>query len=122
MFGLAFVAFSRPGDAAGLWPLLAARLASLPVLAALAVVTGTGFAIPVSLRRLVVAAGVFDMMANIFVIEAFARGLLTLVSVITALYPATTLILARIVLDERVRREQMVGLAVAAGAVVLVSI
>jgi drug/metabolite transporter (DMT)-like permease len=122
MFGLAFVAFSRPGDAAGLWPLLGARLASLPVLALLVIATGTGFAIPVSVRRLVVVAGLLDMMANIFVIEAFARGLLTLVSVITALYPATTLILARVVLEERVRRDQMVGLGVAAGAVVLVSL
>ena len=62
------------------------------------------------------------MVANILVLEAFTRGLLTLVSVITALYPATTLVLARFVLDERVRGEQMVGLALAAVAVVMVSL
>ena len=122
MFGVAFVAFSRPGDAAGMWPLLGARLSSLPVLAVLVVATGAGLAIPISVRRLVIAAGALDMVANILVLEAFTRGLLTLVSVITALYPATTLVLARFVLDERVRGEQMVGLALAAVAVVMVSL
>jgi uncharacterized membrane protein len=122
MFGLAFVAFSRPGDIAGLWPLLGARLASLPVLAGLVVATGAGVAIPISVRRLTIAAGLLDMAANILVLEAFTRGLLALVSVVTALYPATTLILARLVLDERIRREQMAGLVVAAGAVILISL
>ena len=122
MFGLAFVAFSRPGDIAGLWPLLGARLASLPVLAGLVVATGAGVAIPISVRRLTIAAGLLDMAANILVLEAFTRGLLALVSVVTALYPVTTLILARLVLDERIRREQMAGLVVAAGAVILISL
>jgi drug/metabolite transporter (DMT)-like permease len=122
MFGLAFVAFSRPGDVAGMWPLLGSRLASLPVLAALVVVTGTGVAVPVAARRTVIAAGLLDMLANVLVLEAFTRGLLTLVSVVTALYPATTLILARLVLGERVRREQMAGLAVALVAVILISL
>jgi drug/metabolite transporter (DMT)-like permease len=62
------------------------------------------------------------MVANVLVLEAFSRGLLTIVSVVTALYPATTLILARIVLDERVRRDQVFGLAAAAAAVVLISL
>jgi drug/metabolite transporter (DMT)-like permease len=122
MFGLAFVALSRPGDAAGMWPLLGARIGSLPVLGLLVLVTRTGVTIPADVRRPTVAAGVLDMAANIFVVEAFSRGLLTLVSVVTALYPAVTLLLARVVLDERVRRDQLAGLGVAAVAVVLISL
>ncbi len=54
-------------------------------------------------------------------LEALSRGLLSLVSVITALYPVTTLLLARLVLGERVTGEQAVGLAVALTAIVLIS-
>lgn len=122
LFGLAFVFFSRPGDIAGMWPLLGARLASIPVLGLLVAVSGGGIVVPASARRPTVAAGVLDMVANVLLLEALTRGLLTLVSVVTALYPATTLVLARFVLDERVRRDQMAGLAVAAGAVVLISV
>jgi uncharacterized membrane protein len=121
IFGFAFVAFSRPGDAAGLWPLVGARVGSLPLLAVLVVVTGTGLSIPREARQVTIAAGALDMLANIFVLEAFSRGLLALVSVVTSLYPATTLILAHFVLHERVRRDQMLGLVVAAMAVVLIS-
>ncbi|MEL7206834.1 MAG: EamA family transporter [Actinomycetota bacterium] len=122
LFGLAFVAFSRPGDVAGLWPLLGSRLASLPVFGLLVVVTRTGVAVPDEARRPTAASGVLDMLANVFVLEAFTRGLLTLVSVVTALYPATTLLLARFVLDERIRRDQVAGLALAAVAVIMISL
>lgn len=121
-FGLAFVWFSRPGGVAGLWPLVAARAASLPVLAAMVVATGAGVRIGAGARRATATAGALDMAANVLVIEAFSRGLLTLVSVVTALYPATTLVLARFVLDERIRGEQALGLVAAAGAVVLVAL
>ena len=122
LFGLAFVAFSRPGDAAGLWPLFGARVGSLPILAVLVVVTRTGVSVPPDARRLTAASGLLDMLANVLVIEAFSRGLLALVSVVTSLYPATTLLLARVVLDERLRRDQVVGLAVGAAAVVLIGL
>ncbi len=68
----------------------------------------------------VVAAGLFDSSANIFFTLALRSGSLSVVSVLTALYPLGTIILARIVLRERIAKVQMFGVVLAlAGSAVL---
>ncbi|MET7899706.1 DMT family transporter [Streptomyces mirabilis] len=68
------------------------------------------------------AAGVLDSMANLLFLLAARSGDLTVVAVITALYPANTVLLARSVLGERIRRGQLVGLGTAAVAVSLLAL
>ncbi|MFF7888269.1 EamA family transporter [Streptomyces sp. NPDC020794] len=68
------------------------------------------------------AAGVLDSMANLLFLLAARSGDLTVVAVITALYPAGTVLLARSVLAERIRRGQLVGLGAAAVAVSLLAL
>jgi drug/metabolite transporter (DMT)-like permease len=68
------------------------------------------------------AAGVLDSMANLLFLLAARSGDLTVVAVITALYPAGTVLLARGVLAERIRRGQLVGLGTAAVAVSLLAL
>ncbi|MFJ8027724.1 EamA family transporter [Streptomyces sp. NPDC096311] len=68
------------------------------------------------------AAGVLDSMANLLFLLAARSGDLTVVAVITALYPAGTVLLARSVLAERIRRAQLVGLGTAAVAVSLLAL
>ncbi|MFF3579504.1 EamA family transporter [Streptomyces mirabilis] len=68
------------------------------------------------------AAGVLDSMANLLFLLAARSGDLTVVAVITALYPAGTVLLARSVLGERIRRGQLVGLGTAAVAVGLLAL
>ncbi|MFD8933569.1 EamA family transporter [Streptomyces mirabilis] len=68
------------------------------------------------------AAGVLDSMANLLFLLASRSGDLTVVAVITALYPAGTVLLARGVLAERIRRGQLVGLGTAAVAVSLLAL
>jgi drug/metabolite transporter (DMT)-like permease len=67
-------------------------------------------------------AGVLDSLANFAFLLAVREGELAVVAVITALYPAATLVLARSVLGERVSGAQAAGLGVAAGAVVLLAL
>lgn len=68
----------------------------------------------------VIAAGIFDSSANIFFTLALRSGSLSVVSVLTALYPLGTIILARLILKERIGRVQMVGVLVAlSGSAVL---
>ena len=69
-----------------------------------------------------VAAGVCDSMANLFFVLATRYGLLSLASVLTALYPAFTVLLAVTLLHERTSRVQQAGLALAAVSVVLVTV
>ncbi|MFJ2587696.1 EamA family transporter [Streptomyces sp. NPDC087538] len=68
------------------------------------------------------AAGVLDSMANLMFLLAVRSGDLTVVAVITALYPAGTVLLARGVLAERIHRGQLVGLGTAAVAVGLLAL
>lgn len=61
----------------------------------------------------VVAAGIFDSSANIFFTLALRSGSLSVVSVLTALYPLGTILLARLILKERIARIQMFGVLLA---------
>ena len=61
----------------------------------------------------VIAAGIFDSSANIFFTLALRSGSLSVVSVLTALYPLGTIMLARLILKERIGRVQMIGVLVA---------
>ncbi|MGW0030365.1 EamA family transporter [Streptomyces sp. NPDC003314] len=68
------------------------------------------------------AAGVLDSVANLLFLLAARGGDLAVVAVVTALYPAGTVLLARSVLAERVHRGQLVGLGTAAVAVSLLAL
>ncbi|KDN86536.1 EamA family transporter [Kitasatospora cheerisanensis] len=72
--------------------------------------------------RLAAAAGVLDSMASVLFLLAARSGDLTVVAVITALYPAGTVLLARAVLAERIHRGQLAGLGAAAVAVGLLAL
>ncbi|MFE2204545.1 EamA family transporter [Streptomyces rubiginosohelvolus] len=68
------------------------------------------------------AAGVLDSVANLLFLLAARSGDLAVVAVITALYPAGTVLLARSVLSERIHRGQLIGLGTAAFAVSLLAL
>jgi drug/metabolite transporter (DMT)-like permease len=68
------------------------------------------------------AAGVLDSLANLLFLLAARSGDLTVVAVVTALYPAGTVLLARGVLAERIHRGQLAGLGTAAVAVGLLAL
>jgi drug/metabolite transporter (DMT)-like permease len=67
-------------------------------------------------------AGVLDATSNVLILEAGRRGMLVLVGVIGAMYPASTIVLARAVLGERLQPHQLLGLAVAVVAVVSIAL
>ncbi len=124
--GFLFVALDRAGDDSGFWPLVFGRLASAVVLGGL--VCTVPFArsrvFTDQLRptlRLIGVAALLDLVANSLYLFAVRGGLLSIVSVIASLYPASTVLLANRVLRERVGRTQQVGLAVAALAIALVA-
>jgi drug/metabolite transporter (DMT)-like permease len=121
-FGFIFVAFARTADDSGLWPLVSARAASIPVVAIVVGATRPGRGALRSVIWLVVASGVLDMAANMFYLEASHRGLLSIVAVISSMYPVSTVCLAFGLDHERVSKTQAVGLACAATALALVSL
>ena len=60
--------------------------------------------------------------ASMFALWAFQRGPLTVASVLSAFYPVSTVLLARVVLAERLRRVQLAGVVIAIGAVPLIAV
>ncbi len=120
-FGLFFVALSHTDDGAGTWPLLGARCASVGILGLLALGGRIAPHVPGEVRPQTVAAGALDVTANLFYLLAVREGLLSVVSVLTALYPVSTVVLARIVLRERFIAVQRIGMALALTATILIA-
>jgi drug/metabolite transporter (DMT)-like permease len=69
-----------------------------------------------------IAAGSIGGVANLVFLAATGAGKLAVVAVLTSLYPAVTVLLARGFLDERWRRVQVLGLVASAAAVVLITV
>ncbi|MGN6446951.1 EamA family transporter [Amnibacterium sp.] len=121
-FGLLFVLLSRAAPDTGFWPLLGARAASLTLFAVVALVARRSLVPRAAPPALVVASGVGDMTANLLFVVASRLGLLSIVGVLLALYPAATVLLAMLLLRERLHPVQVAGLAVAGSGVVLIAL
>ena len=115
------MAIDSAGDGVGIWPLVAARTASVSLFAGLGLARFTASGLPRGAAGAAVGCGVLDASANVFYVLALDHGLLSVVSVLTALYPAGTVLLARYVLGERLSTVQRAGLGVAAVAAVLIA-
>jgi drug/metabolite transporter (DMT)-like permease len=120
-FGVYFIFLARAGSDSGMWPVVISRLTSAVLIVPLAMRMHATEAIRGRLLGLCLLGGALDASANLFFLIASRHGFLSLVSVITALYPAATVVLAVTVLHEHTGRAQRIGLALAAGAIVLVT-
>jgi drug/metabolite transporter (DMT)-like permease len=120
-FGLFFVTIDGAGGGAGIWPLVGARVASVSLFAALGAARVTAAAPPRAAFGAALGCGLLDAAANVLYVLALSHGLLSVVSVLAALYPAGTVLLARYVLGERLTGVQRTGLAVAGVAALLIA-
>jgi drug/metabolite transporter (DMT)-like permease len=110
---------SREGDA--LSTLLGARIGSLSALVALAAAQRATVRVPSRSLAPVAAVGLADVGANALFAVASGHGLLALVSVLGSLYPVVTLLLAHVLLHERLTRGQQAGVAIALAGVVAIA-
>jgi drug/metabolite transporter (DMT)-like permease len=120
--GAFLVCLARAGTRSGLWPLLVARATSTAVLSAAAVVTKSGLRLSRAAVLPALACGAIDVLANALYVVAAGAGPLGLVATLASLYPASTVLLARVVLGERLRTVQSLGLACATVAIVLITV
>lgn len=121
-FGAGFACLDRFQPAAELVPLLATQAVSLLPVIALALWTKQSFWPRRSAAWIGFILGPLGVLANACLLWAVQTGLLSVVSVLVALYPAVTVALAAAVLHERIHRAQAVGLGLAAVAVSLISL
>ncbi len=110
---------SRQGDP--LSTLVGARVGSLALLVGLAAVLQAPVSIPRSSIAAVAAVGLADVSANALFAVASTHGLLALVSVLGSLYPVVTVLLAHVLLGERLTRAQRAGVALALGGIAVIA-
>jgi drug/metabolite transporter (DMT)-like permease len=123
MFGLFFVLLDRTSADAGLTPLVTARIASATLVALLALAGRQSLRVSRPALPLVAVSGLGDMTANgLFLLATQADGQLAITGVLASLYPVSTVVLAQVVLRERLVGAQVVGLLTAATAVVLITL
>jgi drug/metabolite transporter (DMT)-like permease len=122
LFGLFFVFLHRTSPDAELSPLVAARLTSVVLIGAATIAGRHSMRIPARVLPLVLLAGIGDVTANALYLVATQHGQLAITGVLASLYPASTVVLAQLMLRERLVRTQAAGLAAATAAVVLVAL
>jgi drug/metabolite transporter (DMT)-like permease len=128
-FGIYFVALKFAGSAGVIWPLATCRMGSLIVCSLLVggmALKARGSGVSIRLTRVVavwaMGAVLLDTSGNLLFIAATRAGRLDVAAVLASLYPASTILLAAWTLHERPTRRQGLGMAVAAAAVVMITI
>ena len=124
-FGLFFLLIRNAGESGEFWPVAAGRIGELAVVLIAAAVLRRSLSPGGAGGRLLLAAagaGAIDVVANICYVAATRTGAFGLAVVLASLYPGFTVLLARVVLGERLRWVQRAGLALAAIGIVLVTV
>ena len=130
-FGLYFVALRMASPAGVLWPLALSRCASVSIAAAGLLILRTRQRsdrsassapwLTRSAAQWAVATTILDTAGNLFYISATRGGRLDIAAVLASLYPASTILLAALILGERLTKRQGVGMVLAAAAVALIT-
>lgn len=119
-FSIFFLALAETEPASGLWPLVVARLVSVPVVSLIALAVSGSLVAAAGNARILLLGGLGEAAANVCAMLAYQRGPLSVAAVLSALFPVSTVILARIVFSERLRLQQWSGVFLAIGAIPLV--
>jgi drug/metabolite transporter (DMT)-like permease len=116
-FGLFVIGLDAGADESATWAVVAARTASVAIAVVAALALSTPLRPPRAVIPMLAGVGLFDTSANIFVAAATTYGAAGIVAVLSALYPVVTIVLAWLVLGERLGPAKRAGGVVAlAGA------
>ena len=118
--GLFLLTLAQTRASAGLWPLVSARCVSVTLVSVVGINCRSSLRMPMRLGALTVAGGLLDMIANSLYMVAAQIGPLSPVVTLSSLYPASTVLLARAILGERLSAWQTAGVVCALIAVILI--
>jgi drug/metabolite transporter (DMT)-like permease len=119
--GLFFTGLNRAGSGTDLWPLAVAELSAVAMVLGLGAVTRQLRLPPPGTRWLSLLTGITAAAGTLSYFLATHHGLLAVTAVITTLYPAGTILLARVLLGERLTAVRITGLCLAAASVSLIA-
>jgi drug/metabolite transporter (DMT)-like permease len=121
-FALLFIGLDRAGSGSGLWPVAAAAAGELAAALVAAVAVRSFRLCGGRARLLAVITGVAGAAGTILFFFATHQGLLAVTAVLTSLYPAVTILLARVMLGERLTALRLAGLGLAGVCVSLIAV
>ena len=121
-FALFYIVIDQVSQDSVLWPLVSGRIVT--TLSLLSFVSATSQWSKPALHHLPVIAfsGIFDTAGNVFFVLAAQAGRLDIASVISSLYPAITVLLAWVILKERLIKQQWLGVVAAMIALALIAL
>ena len=120
-FGLFFIGLNEAGSSTDLWPIVIAQVSAMVTVTCVAAVTRDLRLPPAGARPLSVLAGAIGAAGTAMFFLATHHGLLAVTAVITSLYPAVTILLARALSGERLTALRIIGLCLAAASVGLIA-
>lgn len=121
-FGCFFILISHASHAATFWPLAVARFTSVLFMLVVVRIRQQQMLPKMTIAPIILLAGVLDAIGNVFFVLATHTGRLDVAAVLSSLYPAATVLLAALVLRERVTRIQAIGILLALVAVPLIAV
>jgi drug/metabolite transporter (DMT)-like permease len=121
-FALLFIGLNRAGSGSGLWPVAATQATEFAVALAVAAATRNVRLPGARARLLAVITGATGAAGTILFFIASHKGFLAVTAVLTSLYPAVTIVLARTVLGERLTTLRLAGLTLAGACVALIAV
>ena len=120
-FGLFFIGLNEAGSGTDLWPIVISQVAAMVTVTCVAAATRDLRLPPAGARRLSVLTGTISATGTAAFFLATHHGLLAVTAVITSLYPAVTILLARVLSGERLTALRIMGLSLAAVSVALIA-
>jgi drug/metabolite transporter (DMT)-like permease len=120
-FGGFLVLMARGAQGGTFWPLAAARGTSLVLALSAAIASRRPWVPALPALPVVLLSGVLDAGGNAFFVLASQTGRLDVAGILSSLYPASTVLLAALLLRERVSRPQGVGIAAVLAAIALIA-
>lgn len=121
-FGLFFISLNRAGSATDAWPLAIAGVTAVATVTCIAAATRQVGLPPPGTRWLSVLTGIAGVVGTFAYYLATHRGLLAITAVVTSLYPAGTIVLARVLSGERLTTVRIAGLCLGAASVALIAV
>jgi drug/metabolite transporter (DMT)-like permease len=121
-FGIFFTTLDQISEGVVFWPLLASRFVASSVLAVYILITRQPLIPARTPWKMLLAAGILDVGGNVFFLQAVQTGRLDIASVLVSLYPAVTVLLATLIVKERLNRVQIIGVVLAVSAISLITI
>ena len=121
-FGAFFIVIDGTSETTAPWPVVGSRVFSVLAIFFFVIIRKKSIKPEGNSAPYIIGAGFFDTLANIALLAALNKGLLSLVSILASFYPAVTVLLARLFLKEIMSTSQLIGLALGLTSIGLLAV